>query len=147
MKKLAIMAALVAAVSVATAADVGVRYSTTSNTVSETTGVTVGQKFGKIGAEFAFDRAVSGNNNDRYSLIGSYDVATIAGATVAVKAGGAYVQPTIGETGYAAVAGVGVSYPLTKSVSAVADYSYQRGQERIQSFDGNTLSVGVKYSF
>ena len=47
----------------------------------------------------------------------------------------------------AGLVGAGVSYPLTKQVSATADYSYQFGQKRVDQFNGNTVAVGLKYSF
>jgi outer membrane autotransporter protein len=147
MKKLAIMAILATAAITASATDIGVRYVNNGNTLADSTGFTLGQKFGNVGAELAFDRSATGAKNDRYSLLGSYDVTTVLGATVAAKAGASFVQPSVGESGYAAVVGAGVSYPLTKSVSAVADYSYQHGQDRVKEFNGNAVSVGVKFSF
>jgi outer membrane autotransporter protein len=149
MKKMAIMTVLASAL-VATSAmamDIGARYTTSGNTLADSTGITVGQKFGKIGAELAFDRFATGNKFDSYSAVASYDVAHVVGATVAAKAGATYVQPAVGEDGYAVVVGAGASYPITKSISAVVDYKYQRGQDRVKSFDGNTVSVGAKFSF
>lgn len=147
MKKLVILAILASAALAASATDIGLRYVNNGNTLADGTGFTLGQKFGKIGAELAFDRSATGQKNDRYSLLAAYDVATVAGATVAVKGGGAFVQPSVDESGYAVVAGVGVSYPVMKNVNLVADYSYQEGQQRISAFNGNAVSVGVKYSF
>jgi hypothetical protein len=153
MKKLVIMAVLAAAAFAASATEIGVRYSSgftgSGDKQGESTGIVVNQPVGKgIGAELAFDRSVTGPAKvDRYSALATYDVAKVAGVTVTAKAGGAYVQPTGGTEGYALVAGVGVSYPVYKTVSLVADYSYQLGQDRVQRFDGNTVSVGVKVGF
>lgn len=147
MKKLVVMAVLATAAIAASATDIGVRYTSNANTLADSTGITLGQKFGKTGVELAFDRYSTGDKVDRYSLLGTYDVAQVAGATLTVKAGGAYVQPMIGQDGYAAVVGAGVSYPLTKRVNVVADYTYQRGQDRVAGFDGNAVSVGLKFSF
>ena len=153
MKKLAIMAILAIAAISASATDLGLRAGRiggvdTNAAGIAAVGVTVGQQFGVYGAELAFDRANVGTTNlDRYSLVGSYDVTKIAGATVALNAGAAYIRPTIGTDGYAALVGVGISYPLTKTVSLVADYAYQAGQARVNAYNGNTVSIGTKYSF
>ena len=147
MKKLAIMAILATSAIAASATDIGLRYNDNSNSITNSVGVVVDQKFGQFGAELAFDRSTDGLKNDRYSVLGTYDVVTIFGATVAAKTGVAYIRPSLGLDGYAAVVGAGVSYPLTKDLSAAVDYSYQRGQQRVGSYDGNTVSAGVKYSF
>lgn len=153
MKKLAIIAVLALAAVSASATDVGLRVGRVAGTESSvagvtTVGATVGQHFGAIGAEVAYDRAMVGATSlSRYSVVGSYDVAKVAGATVAAKAGAVFIDPTVGANGYAALIGAGVSYPLTKNVSLVADYAYQVGQNRVKLFNGNTVSVGTKYSF
>lgn len=148
MKKIALIATLALAAGMASAADFGARVGYNGGTEKNSAGITVGQKFGALGAEAAFDRSTDGKLNvNRYSLVGSYDVAKVAGATVAVKAGGAYIDPSKGADGYAGLVGFGVSYPVTKEVSLVADYAYQKGQARVRSFNGNTVSAGVKVAF
>src|ERR1035437_8729170 len=153
MKKLAIMTVLAIAVGAASATDIGLRVGgvgglNTDIAGFEGVGVTVGQKFGKLGAELAYARewkaftAVS-----RYSMVGSYDVASFKKLTFAAKAGVAYIDPAVGVSGYDATVGAGVSYPLTKKVSLVADYFHQFSQDRINSFNGNLLTLGAKYSF
>lgn len=153
MKKLVIMAVLAAASIAASATEIGGRYSSgyaaNGDKQGESTGIVVNQAIGGgVGAELAFDRSATGAAKvDRYSALATYDVAKVVGVTLTAKAGGAYVQPTGGTEGYALVAGAGVSYPVYKSVSLVADYSYQLGQDRVRGFDGNTVSVGVKIGF
>jgi len=153
MKKLAIIAILATAAVAASATDLGLRVgrvagAETSVVGVATEGVTLGQKFGTFGAEVAYDRALVGASSlSRYSLVGTYDVAKVAVATVTAKAGGVFIDPTVGANGYAALVGVGASYPLTKNVSLVADYAYQVGQDRVKLFNGNVVSIGTKYSF
>ena len=148
MKKLFVIMALSALSATAFAADVGLRYGHSGSLGTPAIGVTLGQKFGGVGVEGAFDRATAGAVNvNRYSVIGSYDLVKLGGVTVAGKAGVAYVDPSVGRTGYAGLVGVGASFPLSKSVNLVADYSYQRGQNSVRALDGNIVSVGVKYSF
>lgn len=143
------MAALVLAAASASAADVGVRLShAPSNGSANALGVTLGQKFGAVGVEGAFDRSTTGAVNvNKYSLVGSYDIAKFGSMTVAPKVGVAYVDPSRGLSGTALTVGVGASYPLTKQWALTTDYSYQRGQDKIRAYDGNYFTVGAKYSF
>ena len=111
-------------------------------------GVTLGQKFGAVGVEAGYDRFTKGTNDqDRYSLVGSYDVTKIGPVTVAVKGGVAYLNNQTGSNGYAVTAGVGASVPVYKSLAATVDYRRQEGQNRVSAFDGNQVAVGLKYSF
>ena len=88
MKKLAIMAAMVLAVGSASALDVGVLGVHTANTSADLVGVIVGQKFGPVDVEGTFARTTRGTGSvNKWSLVGSYDVATLAGVTVAPKLG------------------------------------------------------------
>ena len=150
MKKLAIASILALAAVTASAMEVGVNGSYDFGGSNERPGggITVGEKFGKVGITAGFDRYSKGTDQDKWSLVGSYDVATVAGATVAVKAGAVYLD-NAGKTadGYAALVGAGVSYPLTKTVSLTADYRYQAGQTRVDKFNGNSVAFGAKYSF
>lgn len=147
MKKLVVMAAMAFAVVSASALEVGVRGTHNGNNSSDSVGMTIGQKFGAIGVEGAFDRSTRGvADTDKYSLVGSYDVAKLVGITLAPKVGVSFIDPD-GVNGYAASVGVGASYSLLKNVRLVADYSYQHGQDRVRAFNGNQISVGVKYSF
>ena len=148
MKKFAIMAALAVAAMSASAVEVGVRGTHTTDSSADSAGVTVGQKFGAGGVEGAFDRSTRGTfNTNKFSLVGSMDVAKFAGITVSPKVGVSFIDPSKGVNGYAASVGVGASYPLTKQVALVADYAYQKGQDRVKAFDGNQVSAGVKFSF
>jgi opacity protein-like surface antigen len=150
MKKIAIATVLALAAVSASAVEIGVNgsYDFGGSNDRPGAGITVGQKYDKFGITAGFDRYTKGTDQNKWSLVGSYDVATVAGATVAVKAGAAYID-NAGKTadGYAALVGAGVSYPLTKTVALTADYRYQAGQSRVNSFDGSTVAFGAKYSF
>ena len=111
-------------------------------------GVTVGQQYGKLGVTAGYERFDSDvNDQDRYSVVGSYDVAKFGPVTVAGKVGGAYLSNQVGENGYALTAGVGASVPVTKAVAFTVDYTRQVGQQRVSQYDGNKISAGLKYSF
>ena len=150
MKKLAIASVLALAAFSASAVEVGVNgsYDFGGSNERPGAGVTLGQKFGKMGVTAGFDRYTKGTDQDKYSLVGSYDVATVANTTMAVKAGAAYLSNTGNVAdGYAALVGVGASLPVNKTVALTADYRYQAGQSRVNQFNGSTVAFGVKYSF
>jgi len=163
MKKLVMVAALVALVSGAAMAGeadvagykvdygtpvVGFRAGHNFQSVQNPVGITAGTKFGKIGTELSFDRATAGPVNvNQWGLIGSYDVYTYKNVTLAAKGGAAYVDPAVGNTGWFGIVGLGLSYPVTKNVSLVTDYSYQNGSVAVDNYNGSVWSAGMKYSF
>ena len=150
MKKIALATVLALAAGMASAVELGVTANRDfgPNPDRNGYGVTIGQKFGAASAALGFERYTAGSNDlDRYSLVAGYDVAKVGVFTITPKAGVAYLQPQVGQTGYAALAGVGVSVPLNKTVSLTADYRYQAGQSRVNQYDGSTVSAGVKVSF
>ena len=149
MKKIAIASLLALAAISASAVEVGV---TTARDYAgadrDAYGITIGQSFGKVGVTAGFDRATKGaNNQDRYTLVGSYEVAKLGTATVAVKGGGALLNNQTGADGYALLVGAGVSIPVATKVSLGLDYTRQYGQDRVQAQDGNRLTASVKYAF
>jgi predicted porin len=150
MKNILIASILALVAFSASAVEVGVNgsYDFGAPTERAGAGITIGEKFGKFGVTAGFDRYTKTTDQDKYSLVGSYDVATVAKTTVAVKAGAAYISNTGNVAdGYAALVGVGASYPINKSVSLTADYRYQAGQSRVNQFDGSTVALGAKYAF
>ena len=149
MKKFAIATMIALAATAASALEVGVTtgrdYAGTSRNA---TGLTVGQNVGPVNVTGGFDRAIQGTNDqDRYSLVAGYDVAKLGPVTVAVKGGAAYLNNQTGQDGYAALVGVGASLPVAKKVALTLDATRQIGQDRVNSFDGNRVTAGVKFSF
>ena len=134
----------------ASAVEVGVTGTRDYSGTSDRTGygVTLGQKFGAVGVVAGYDRFTqSTNDQDRYSLVASYDVTKIGPVTIAVKGGVAYLDNQTVANGYAVTAGVGASVPVVKNLAATVDYRRQEGQSRVNAFDGNQVAVGLKYSF
>jgi len=149
MKKLAIAAALALAATSASALELGVTgtrdYSGSNRNFG---GITLGQSFGKANATVGFERSTVGDNDqNRWSLVGGYDVAKLGPVTVTPRLGVAYLDNQIGEDGYAATVGVGASVPVAKKVSLGLAVDRQYGQDRVEQFDGNRVTVGVKYRF
>jgi outer membrane autotransporter protein len=150
MKKLAIASLIALATTAASALEVGVTttrdYSGTQN--RNGSGITVGERVGKVGVTGGFERFTKGSNDqDRYSLVVGYDVAKIGSVTIAPKVGAAYLDNQTGQDGYAATVGAGASLPLTKQVSLGVDFARQMGQKRVEQFDGNRVNVGLTYKF
>jgi hypothetical protein len=149
MKKFAIATAIALAATAAAALEVGV---TTARDYAgdnrNAAGVTVGQQFGAVNVTAGFDRATRGTNDqDRYSVVAGVDVAKLGPVSVGVRAGAAYLDNQVGQSGYAALVGVGASVPVTKAVSLTLDATRQYGQDRVQQFDGNRVTAGLKYRF
>jgi hypothetical protein len=149
MKKFAIATMIALAATAASALEVGVTTARDyAGTDRNATGVTVGEKFGAVTLTAGFDRATLGaNDQDRYSLVAGYNVAKLGPVSVAVKGGAAYLNNQTGQDGYAALVGVGASLPINKNMALTVDATRQYGQDRVNSFDGNRVTAGVKYSF
>lgn len=111
-------------------------------------GVTLGQKFGAAGVTAGFERStVGGNDQNRWSVVGSYDVAKLGPVVVAPRLGVAYLDNQNSENGYAMTVGLGATVPVTKQVSVGLAVDRQYGQDRVNQFDGNRVTAAVKYSF
>jgi hypothetical protein len=149
MKKIAIATIIALSATAASALELGITGSRDyAGNNQNGAGITIGDKAGKLGGALGFQRFDRGTNDyDRYSLIGSYDVANFGSTTVAVKAGGAFIDPVRGQSGYALVVGAGVSVPVTKAISVGLDVTRQYGQDRVSQFDGNMVTAGVKLRF
>ena len=150
MKKLAIASIIALAATAASALELGV--STTRDYSGEPNrngaGLSLTQRYGKVGVTAGFDRFTKGaNDQDRFSLVAGYDVAKVGAFTLTPKLGVAYLNNQVGQDGYAMTVGAGVSTPLTKSVSLGLDVAHQKGQDRVRSSDGNTVTVGLSYKF
>lgn len=154
MRKFAIASILALAAMSASAVEIGVT-ATRGDTTGDTrnyAGVTLGQNYGKFTATAGFDRSTVGSqgNQNRWSLVGGYDVAKFGPVTVTPKLGYAYLDnqtPSVA-SGSAYTVGLGASYAVTKQVSLTADYAYQKAFEsKVDQFDGNRVTLGAKYRF
>jgi hypothetical protein len=153
MRKFAIASILALAAVSASAVELGV-VATRGDTTGDTrnyAGITLGQSYGKLNATAGFERSTVGTQGDqnRWSLVGGYDVAKVGAVTITPKVGYAYLDnQTAGvSSGSAGTVGVGVSVPVAKKVTVGVDYAYQKGQDRVSQFDGNRVSVSARYAF
>lgn len=146
MKKVLIVAALLASFNAA-AYEVGVvGGGATGNNDGGLAGVTVGHKFeNKIGLTAGYAQAwLKDGDQNRWTLTASYDVYTNNYFVVAPKVGYAYLNQE-SNYGSAGLVGLGVEVPLTKNVALTADYAYQFAEN--SNLNGNILTAGFKYKF
>lgn len=148
MKKVFLIAALLAAFS-ASAVEVGVNGGgVTGSQAGGLAAVTVGQKFDKFGVEAGYGQAwLSDSTQNRFSLVGSYDVYTTEQFVVAGKVGYVYLNNASQTSGSAATVGLGITVPVDQNWALTADYAYQMAQTGVTQFNGNILTAGVKYKF
>jgi outer membrane autotransporter protein len=149
MKKFAIASILAIAATAASAVEVGVTATRDyAGTDRNGGGITLGQSFGKVGVTAGFERFTAGTNDqDRFSVVAGYDVAKVGAVTITPKVGAAYLNNQTGADGYAMTVGVGATVPVTKQVSVGLDVARQYGQDRVNAFDGNRVTAGVRYKF
>ena len=147
--KLAILALLVAGSAQAVEVGLTAQRDYSQNPDKNGFGVTVGEHFGKTSVTGGFERYTQNSNDtNRYSLVAGYDVAQFGAVTITPKVGVAFVDPTTTASGWQGTVGVGASYALTKNLALTADYRYQTSlQTRVDNFNGNVITGGLKYSF
>ena len=143
-KKILLVASLVGAVAAAQAAEIGITDGNNYTKNENVWGVTVGTSLKSYTLTGGFARNSSA---DTFSITGAKDIAKFKSADIAVKTGVAYIDNKVDPDGYAFIVGVGASMPITKVVSATLDYSYQAGENKVSSQDGNRLTAGLKYRF
>lgn len=109
-------------------------------------GLTVSQSAGPATVGLGYNRAAGGDQN-RFSLIGGYQVAKLGSVAVTPTVGLSYLHNKNTDNGMAVSAGVELSMPVYKKIEVVLDYSYQMGQKRVSQSDGNSLALGVRMPF
>lgn len=108
-------------------------------------GVTVGQKFDKFGVTAGYSQAwLKQGDQNRWSVVGSYDVYSTGSVIVAGKLGYVYLNQDV-DSASAGLVGLGVEVPVSKQFSLTADYAYQFASSSQNS--GNVMTAGVKYKF
>jgi hypothetical protein len=148
MKKVLLIATLLAAFNVA-AFEVGVNGGAVTGSASGgLAGVTAGQKFDKLGLEAGYGQAwLNGSTQNRWSLTGSYDLYTTNSLVVAGKVGYVYLNNQSAKSGSAGTVGLGLTVPFTKSVAGTLDYAYQYAESGVTQFNGSVITAGIKYKF
>ena len=147
MKKVLIIAALLASFN-ASAVEIGVNGGVITGDAGGLAAVTIGEKFGKFGVEAGYGQAwLDSSTQNRWTLVGSYDLYTADKFVVAGKVGYAYLNNQNAVSGSAATLGVGVTVPFNKNWSGTVDYAYQMAESGVTQFNGNVITAGIKYKF
>jgi opacity protein-like surface antigen len=151
MKKILIASLLTMAVTSVAALELGVSAGRDfSETNRNYAGVSLRNSYGPVSAELGYQRtSVTDNNQDRWSLVGGYDLVKVGPVQLTPTVGGVYLNNRTTSDGYAMTAGLEASMPIpaVKNLTGVIDYSYQMGQERVNQFNGSRVSVGLRYKF
>lgn len=149
MKKLFAISALSLSVMTASALEVGVMGGRDfSDTARNFGGVTVGQNVGPVTLSLGYHRtSVTANDQNRFSVVGGYDLMKVGPVTVTPTLGVAYLSNRRSDNGLAMTAGVEMSVPVVKNLEGVVDWSYQVGQSRVNDSNGNRVSAGLRYKF
>ena len=145
-KKLVIIASLMGVFASAQALEVGINDGTNLSSTQNVWGVTVGETVKGYNLTAGFNRSTTA---DSYSLVNDIEVAKMGPVSLDAKFGLLFIDSQSGPSsdGYAAVVGVGARLPITKSVTAGLDYSYQAGQDRVVAENGSRITAGLKFSF
>lgn len=149
MKKFLIATSLALASVAASAWTLGVHAGRDfSSTNQNTVGISAGTQLGAVSGTVAYDRTLGdGALQNRFSVVGGYQVIKVGPVAVSARLGGAYLN-NVGQTnGYAMTYGAGLSMPVAKNVNAVLDVDRQHGQDRVDQYDGNRVNLGLRYSF
>lgn len=148
MKKLAIIALIAATTGAASAAEVGVRVGHHDDLNADFSGITLNQTIKGVKTEFALDRHVKdGYGVNRVSAMGVMDLTKVGNLSISAKGGLAHLSPSRGDSGMAALVGLGLTYPVDKTTSLVVDVTHMRGQTRVQHLDGPAVTAGIKFAF
>ena len=149
MKKILIASIFALGTAAASAAELGLK--TTKDwgaTERSSAGFTLSERVAGLNAQVGVERFARGNvDQTRYELTASHNLFSVMGVTVAARAGGAWLDNQSGNDGLAAVAGLGFSLPVTKSMTLGVDAVRQIGQDRVSAFDGNLVSIGMRVKF
>lgn len=149
MKKLFAITALSLTVMSASALEVGLLGGREfSDNTRNYGGVTVGQSAGPVTVSLGYHRtSVGANDQNRFSLVGGYDLASVGPVTITPTAGLAYLSNKTSPNGLAMTVGVEMSMPVYQKLEGVVDWTHQIGQSRVNDSNGNRVSAGLRYKF
>jgi len=148
MKKLAIVAALLAAFNVS-AFEVGVvGGGVTGDRDGGLAGVTATQKWGAVSLEGGYAQAwLNNSTQNRWTAVLGYDAYVNPKFVATLKGGYAYLNNQDAASGSALTAGLGLTFPLNNKWALTADYAYQWAESGVTQFNGNVITGGLKYKF
>lgn len=84
---------------------------------------------------------------NRYAVGKDITVTKVGPVSLAATGAVVYQDSVLGENGYGLTVGAKATYPITKTVSAVAGVERFTGQSRINAYNGNVVTVGLNVKF
>lgn len=148
MKKQILILALSSIALSASALEVGVLASHENVGARNGAGVVVSQKLGSFSVSGEAERFTKGlDNQNRYSVLGKYEVVKLGNIGLNVGGGVAYLDSTTSSNGYTGVGSVGATFAVTDKVSLTADFRKQYSRGVTSQYNGNNAVVSVRYSF
>jgi len=147
MKKVLAAIAIAAAAGTASAADLTVNYNRDTSNKINGGGLALSASVEKATVAVTFDRFAKGTDVDSYGVLGSYEIFKLGKLGVSGQLGLSYLDVERGRNGFAGTVGLGVSYPITKKISIVADANRIMPEDKIKSQEATIVSMGIRTSF
>lgn len=147
MKKVALVT-LLSTVLTAGAAEVGLDGVRDTKDQVSAVRLTVGENVGKVAVEVGYGVTRSGKHEDKLDVTAGYKLVDLYGVSVTPKVGVDYMaNKGAAPNGWALQGGAELGYNVTKNVKVVAEYAYQKGEQKVSAFDGSYVAAGVKVGF
>lgn len=149
MKKIAIASVIALATTAASAWEIGVTGTRDfAGSDRNFAGITVSNTYDKLTATAGFERSTGFvDAQNRWTVAAGYNIANVGPVSISPKLGLAYLNNNVAADGYALTTGIEASVPLNEKISATTEFSRQFGQKRVEQFNGNRFTVGLKYKF
>jgi hypothetical protein len=150
MKKLLISLLLLIGLS-ANAVELGLvtTYNKTTDTSGQ--GVTIGEKFDKVGVSYGYFQSVSSTGlwQHKSAYTANYTLYDLNKVSFNVKAGYAHIdKQNSTANGWTTLTGLGASYKLSDSTKLAVEYVRQHSSSNTMSvYNANILQAGLKVSF
>ena len=147
MKKVLLAIAIAAAAGTASAADLTVNYNRDTTHGTNGGGLALSSSVQKVTVGVSVDRYKKGTDVDAYGLTAGYEMFKIGKLGVSGLLGATYLDVERGRSGFAGTVGLGVAYPLTKTLAVVAEANRIMPEIKIKSQEATIVSVGLRTSF
>jgi hypothetical protein len=145
MKKLALVAALMAAFS-ASAADLTVTNGRDKVAGKDMLKIAVGDTVAGLRVE-AYEQSVRNSYHAVGAAVGKrFDIGT-SGVAVTPMVGVSYSDPISGKSGWNSTVGGQVSYDLNKNAAIVGEFVHRNNLHNGSTWSGNQATAGLKVSF
>lgn len=147
MKKVLLAIAIAAAAGTASAADLTVNYNRDTTHGTNGGGLALSSSVQKVTVSASVDRYKKGTDIDAYGLTAGYEMFKLGSLGVSGLLGVNYLDVERGRSGFAGTVGLGVAYPITKTVAIVAEANRIMPENKIKAQEATIVSMGIRTSF